>query len=157
GQDPGSAADLLLTRHDIAIADPRCTDGQKNGVETDVDCGGVCVPCADGRDCAQDADCQSRVCKAGRCLERACDDQLLNGRESDVDCGGLCSPCDDGLRCAAGGDCASRSCSGGRCVAPTCGDQVKNGPETDVDCGGPLAECARCGDGAGCLAPGDCS
>ena len=34
------------------ISTPTCTDGVKNGTETDVDCGGACSPCADGKACA---------------------------------------------------------------------------------------------------------
>ncbi|AKT39094.1 hypothetical protein [Chondromyces crocatus] len=50
---------------------PTCTDGVKNGAESDVDCGGVgdgsCAPCVDGARCEQHADCQSGVCKDERC------------------------------------------------------------------------------------------
>lgn len=39
-----------------------CTDGIKNGTETDVDCGGgTCPKCGVGRTCATPSDCQSGV------------------------------------------------------------------------------------------------
>ena len=42
---------------------PTCTDGIKNGTETDTDCGGgSCPGCALQRHCAAPTDCQSGVC-----------------------------------------------------------------------------------------------
>ena len=44
---------------------PTCTDGAKNGGETDVDCGGTCAArCAVGKACAVSADCTSGTCGA---------------------------------------------------------------------------------------------
>jgi hypothetical protein len=65
-----------------------CGDGQKNGVETDVDCGFnnpiigpyprfVCEACQNGKTCFEDSDCVSRWCRQGVC--GACRD--------DDDCG----------------------------------------------------------------------
>lgn len=50
-----------------------CSDGEKNQDESDVDCGGVCGPCANGESCRSDDDCASddcvdRVCVAPRSL-----------------------------------------------------------------------------------------
>ncbi len=49
---------------------PTCTDGVKNGAETDVDCGGAdCQICVDGQmcnfdsDCFPDSTCQSSICQ----------------------------------------------------------------------------------------------
>lgn len=41
-----------------------CSDGIKNGVETDIDCGGsnTCPRCANGLRCSVNSDCQSGVC-----------------------------------------------------------------------------------------------
>lgn len=45
-----------------------CSDGARNGAETDVDCGGsACAACAVQKACAADADCRSGLCTAGRC------------------------------------------------------------------------------------------
>src|SRR3569832_2560968 len=42
---------------------PSCTDGIKNGAETDVDCGGTACPaCETGKACAVAKDCDSQVC-----------------------------------------------------------------------------------------------
>ena len=48
-----------------------CVDGLKNGKETDVDCGGNCPVCDDGKDCAADTDCKVGTCFAGKCAPRA--------------------------------------------------------------------------------------
>jgi len=45
-----------------------CTDKVKNGLETDVDCGGgICPKCAGGKKCIKPSDCQSGVCSGGSC------------------------------------------------------------------------------------------
>jgi len=46
---------------------PPCANGQRDGDETDVDCGGRCGPCAPGFACASDTGCQSGICQDGRC------------------------------------------------------------------------------------------
>ncbi len=47
-----------------------CTDGVKNGKETDVDCGGSsCSACADGKACSKNTDCSSHLCVNGICQE----------------------------------------------------------------------------------------
>ncbi len=50
-----------------------CTDGVKNGNETDVDCGGgYCPDCADGASCTGGSDCLSNMCSAGTCTSGSC-------------------------------------------------------------------------------------
>ena len=45
-----------------------CNDTLKNQDETDVDCGGdVCDPCAEGKDCTYNRDCEEGHCEAGVC------------------------------------------------------------------------------------------
>jgi len=45
-----------------------CSDGQQNGEETDVDCGGgACPACSNGSGCQLPSDCQSGVCLANSC------------------------------------------------------------------------------------------
>jgi hypothetical protein len=75
-------------------AAPTCTDGVKNGTETDIDCGGSCTTkCDAGRGCDKPEDCSTGVCTMGKCAAAACDDGVKNGTETDVDCGGNCGPC----------------------------------------------------------------
>ena len=99
--------------------DPSCTDQVKDGDETDVDCGGSCGPCGDGKACATGSDCTSGVCDSdtNTCAAPACDDEVKNGNETDVDCGGSCDPCDDGKACETGTDCASGVCEDDVCVS----------------------------------------
>lgn len=47
-----------------------CSDGIRNGQETDVDCGGfTCNPCSGGQTCSISSDCESSVCNGGVCLD----------------------------------------------------------------------------------------
>jgi hypothetical protein len=41
---------------------PTCTDGIRDGFESDVDCGGPCGGCAAGKQCVVDADCATSRC-----------------------------------------------------------------------------------------------
>lgn len=97
-----------------------CADGVRDGGETDVDCGGPCAPCGDGRACSQALDCWNRSCLAGICQTSipTCTDGVKDGVETDVDCGGSnsCSRCGDGLVCKAGSDCRSGRCENGLCM-----------------------------------------
>jgi DNA-binding beta-propeller fold protein YncE len=77
------------------VVDP-CTNGVRDGRETDVDCGGaLCSGCAAGRSCVAGTDCSSGTCT-----------------------GGTCQPCSRGS-CAGAG----QYCLGGACrVARSCLD-----------------------------------
>jgi cysteine-rich repeat protein len=46
---------------------PACDDTIKSGDESDVDCGGSCPKCAEGKVCAAGSDCGSGFCSAGMC------------------------------------------------------------------------------------------
>ncbi|MEZ4451553.1 MAG: fibrinogen-like YCDxxxxGGGW domain-containing protein [Nannocystaceae bacterium] len=47
---------------------PACDDKIKSGSESDVDCGGSCMPCKVGLACEVGLDCESSVCDAGVCV-----------------------------------------------------------------------------------------
>src|SRR5438874_11377666 len=75
---------------DLAMAQETCSDGKQNGTESDVDCGGSCAACAEGKMCLRVADCQSHSCVNNVCapsMVTNCSDQKKDGTESDVDCG----------------------------------------------------------------------
>ena len=49
-----------------------CTDGAKNGAETDVDCGGgTCGACAIGKKCSLARDCTTNDCTTGTCCMKS--------------------------------------------------------------------------------------
>ena len=67
-----SAPDVIDAAHMDASDAGLCSDGKKDGAETDVDCGGpACAPCADGLVCIAPHDCKSGACSAGTCGTRA--------------------------------------------------------------------------------------
>jgi hypothetical protein len=127
---------------------------------TDVDCGGVCPTCDNGKKCLIDADCTSNACDSVSltCIANQCQDHRLDGLESDVDCGGgICRTlCALGHKCDLDTDCTSGVCDGLSlvCITDPCADHREDGQETDVDCGGP--SCARCAFGRLCHVGSDC-
>src|SRR5688572_12785129 len=78
-------------------SDPTCADNVKNGLETDIDCGGdVCLPCPLGKGCMNNADCSTKSCSGNVCImaphpapcmpaetdgDATCNDCLKNGPE----------------------------------------------------------------------------
>jgi hypothetical protein len=112
----------------------------KDGKETDLDCGGTCSPCADGKSCAFGSDCSSGVCTAGICQASTCNDSVNNGTETGVDCGGGCPKCSDGQPCVGYTDCASAICEASICTsnvswarrAGDAGDQTALGVACDA-------------------------
>lgn len=132
---------------------PSCTDGEQNGDEADVDCGGPdCPGCLDGSACTAASDCANNNCFGGTCI--SCGDGAQNGLETDVDCGGgTCGACADGRSCLGNADCTGSICNAGTCAAPTCNDSAQNGTETGVDCGGTCLACT----GTACAANTDCA
>src|SRR3954471_7197581 len=67
-----AAEDLAPDRSDLA-APARCDDGVKNGLESDVDCGGpLCDKCENLKRCDSVFDCKSGLCTNGRCTGPSC-------------------------------------------------------------------------------------
>ncbi len=138
-----------------AKTEASCTDGEKNGDETDVDCGGSCDKCAENMHCDASSDCLSDNCEEGTCKIKVdpCADGVLDGNETDIDCGGSCGKCGDGKTCNSGADCANGFCDANKCTS--CSDGVLNGNEADVDCGGRCG--ANCAAGKACHSDSDCA
>jgi hypothetical protein len=68
GLDPVAAKRHKKHKHKKKHGPPAatCSDGVKNGSETDVDCGGPdCPPCANGRLCTKNTDCGTARCGDG--------------------------------------------------------------------------------------------
>jgi hypothetical protein len=158
------AASLDCPAATLRCAAPSCTDGERNGGESAVDCGGSCRGCATAEACQAGADCQSGVCAArgcasdvARCCQApSCGDGVLNGSEVDVDCGASCGLCPLAASCNQSDQCQSGLCQANRCTDPgSCSDGVRNGTETSLDCGGD--SCPRCADQLACTQASDCS
>jgi hypothetical protein len=99
-------------------AEPSCSDGVKNGIETSTDCGGGCPKkCPPLAGCAVNADCIGGACDAGsKTCSPTCADGFQNGSETDLDCGGSCpAKCGVGLHCNDDIDCVSQNCYRGHC------------------------------------------
>jgi hypothetical protein len=162
-----------------------CADGERNGIETDIDCGGdACLPCAVGQQCANDGDCESGRCGDGKVCEAApqpsCEDtgqptcnncvQDAELAETDIDCGGdACPPCAIDQHCMTDADCESGACGGaGLCEAaptdPPCDTPDPENPTcNDCTVNGPETDvdcggdsCLPCSAGQGCLSDADC-
>jgi hypothetical protein len=100
------------------------TDGEKDGDETDVDCGGAATPgsdgappCGSGQACLVASDCSSAICTANTCVAPSPSDGIKNGGETDVDCGGAdtagsdgAPACADAKTCGVDDDCQSAFC-----------------------------------------------
>lgn len=155
----------------VCVDPPTCTDGRKNGDESDVDCGGSCAAgagatCATGKGCASGPDCKSGLCEGNLCAPPLCSNGRLDPGETDVDCGQACTPCANGKKCEGAADCASLSCDAGLCGIADCTNGVQDGKETGADCGGPCTAtprppeckntCKACEVGLGCNVPRDC-
>jgi hypothetical protein len=80
---------------------PTCRDCAKNGLETDIDCGGdeTCQLCRVGKTCAVDEDCLSSLC-------------IVDQKR--------CAPGAPNAACHSGADCASGTCGLGDCAFGKC-------------------------------------
>jgi hypothetical protein len=113
-----------------------CTNGQRDALESDVDCGGAyCASqgklCPINKACTTNLDCQSRLCKSFVCETASCTDGVQNGQETGVDCGGTCGACLlVGSACMTSNDCGGgQTCDRGVCTnLPPPGTQP---PETE--------------------------
>lgn len=114
---------------------PSCSDGQKNGDETDLDCGGSCPGCSEGQACIDPDDCASGLCGAGVCIGQEC--------RSDDDCGALSGPCTRGAcepdthTCVSAPDHEGEACDDDDLC--TVGDVCADGACTP----GPLLDCSE--------------
>ena len=62
----------------LSCVPSHCASGQKDGDETDVDCGGSCAArCGVSQHCQQNADCVTGFCTGGLCVESSSCKQIL--------------------------------------------------------------------------------
>jgi len=90
---------------------PQCSNGQQDGTESDVDCGGLeCAPCPNTLDCNTFADCFSQFCDATVCAPCINDGDCTAAGDSYC-AGGTCTPKKVlGDSCGAGNQCSSGNC-----------------------------------------------
>ncbi len=70
-----------------AVPPPTCTDGVRNGSESDVDCGGSCPRCAAGKTCAGRNDCASALCHTVLHACQTCTPESVDcGSDADGSC-----------------------------------------------------------------------
>ena len=148
----GSDCDSGLCGADNRCTSATCSDGAKNGDETDTDCGGTCVRCATSKTCQANTDCESDFCKDGTCTAPSCTDGVKNGDETDTDCGGTCDRCADGKACSDGKDCATGLCLNAVCGFPSTMSDA--GPGGNVQSTIPQADDESSEDGASCAVGG---
>lgn len=112
-------------------------DGEKNGDETGIDCGGTSGQlCEYGSGCEDNYDCLDTNCVLGYC-------------------GGIClEECETGAPCENNDDCLSGMCTNNICESGNHEDGIKNAGETGVDCGGTSG--TPCNEGEGCAVESDC-
>lgn len=154
------SVDLLCTEDTNLCAIPSCDDQLRNGLESDIDCGGFdCPACPSNASCSAASDCESGVCGSDAlCGIASCEDGIQNQGELQVDCGGnACDLCTLGSSCNDGSQCESGNCQDEICIATaSCEDGLVNGNETGVDCGGDAPSCQACPIGDGCTIDNDC-
>lgn len=165
----GLTCDPVDNRCRAEVLDAACTDGIRNGAETDIDCGGgACSPCADGLRCQDGSHCESQVCdEDGMCAAPVCGDRAVNGEGEDCDDGEESASCDADCTTATCGDgtinaTASEECDDGGesaacdsdCTPSMCGDGLVNTSADELcDDGGASPDCnadctpTSCGDG----------
>lgn len=143
-QDGGSSGQMPMGNRDAsAPATQGCTNGKQDATELDVDCGGPCLPCSDGKACKDNEDCPAdSYCVSLRdSVPESCRSPVPscypNPCAKDEECGtlGAWSRVDDSLfklvacfnlptqgqECAASSDDAEPACAAGlSCISNKC-------------------------------------
>ncbi len=104
---------------------PSCSDGAKNGSETDVDCGGSCATkCELGKACGANEDCKSTICSQNVCVQ-CIEANTCPGTDTDCQvrtcygnsCGISNIPANTRLTMQTAGDCKARVCDGNGAIS----------------------------------------
>jgi hypothetical protein len=90
---------------------PNCIDGIKNGTETDIDCGGACAPCDNGKSCDAAFDCLSWICEAAKCKPCLAQAECPASRYCDLGSSFCVLKKPKGAACASDYECISAKCA----------------------------------------------
>ncbi|MFT4038435.1 MAG: hypothetical protein QM692_09665 [Thermomicrobiales bacterium] len=113
---------------------PTCSDGIRNGTETDIDCGGSCPRCPNGKTCQGTRDCETGLCAGGSCAVCNVDEDCA-AMDPDCECDaaiGKCFNAGDGVAKVIEGTCADCPAGTLRCYydgfrfaycLPRCGER----------------------------------
>ena len=173
GADTGTTATAGSSTTDVG---PTCNDGQQNGAETDVDCGGGCLACDVGQACLVAADCKTGLCDAGvcqtpectgdgdcsplttACAKGTCDKQSNTCTTTPINEG---NACDDGDLCTTSDTCKSGACVAGPAVDCTEFDSPCTVGKCDPNSGScgsyDQPDGTACDDGDGCTFNEQCT
>ena len=119
-----------------------CSDGHRNGDETDVDCGGgSCPQCGEGKGCSQPLDCESHICQmAPGCTASPCKMECMASSTETSPDGGVADggslggkACSDASECDDHNPCTEDQCvpSGGNEFFTICYNQPLSGVACD--------------------------
>jgi hypothetical protein len=135
GQAPAEARRRRRKHH--GKTPKQCTDGIRNGAETDVDCGGGrCPRCQGGQTCTNRNDCHTALCDGGTC--QSCTAASDCGLDTD---GSMCF-CRDNAATPGERMCTRQTCTlvvGGRCAQCAAGEQCAPAGPGAIEC------CIPCG------------
>ncbi|RVU46833.1 hypothetical protein EA187_06785 [Lujinxingia sediminis] len=156
GLDVGDLLDAPLPDVGDVPPAPTCDDGEQNGGETGVDCGGSeCEACEPGQGCEDGGDCSSGLCQNNICVGVGCEGVSCD--EGQACYRGQCyAACDHSAECGA-----EERCFQGACTALSCDDVICGAAETCYrgvcyatcqDDGSCSEEGAQCVEG-GCVVP----
>jgi hypothetical protein len=163
----GCEADQLCYALDGKLQCLACSNGKRDGDETDVDCGGSCSrcgpgpckPCGLGGACSSGVDCKNHICgpKGNVCCEVPCVGVCKScaqgtGKCEEVPTGTADPGCAADKVCAQGADCVFRAwhacMAGSDCMSNVCG-VFENGMW--------ISKCAPGGQNYPCVDASDCA
>jgi hypothetical protein len=124
GGAPASSATVAMGGSGGMMIPVSCTNDVKDTDESDIDCGGICPDCANGKSCLGYNDCLSQFCNGATCAACTGDPDCAAAPNSWCDAAmddGTCvAKRADGEACAAVNQCMSGACADGLCCNTAC-------------------------------------
>lgn len=101
-----------------------CTNDVKDSDESDIDCGGICPDCENGKTCLAYNDCLSQFCNVDTCAACTGDPDCASAPDTwcdvAIDEGTCVAKRADGEACQAVNQCSSGACADGVCCNSAC-------------------------------------